>query len=366
MSQGNDFANYAASDEANAASEDVWFVAVASDDIKQMTVDQLDEAFRLGVISAQTQVWTEGMESWAPLGEVADLDGADASDSPSVSEDEEETAIARMEYDTLAQQAAAPSYSSAAAGQHSARHSPVPTQQNGFASGPSSFAPVTSSFAPTATSSSPAPLGLSSGPVALNVDEDMPSIRRGRRFRPERWLLAAAAIVGVGVTAYNNSDVFSSSVAVAETGKAAPTALAARPYEAGGGVERGASLGGTAKSGADEEESAPAETGANDKATGSSAPSSAASAPMNDAKAEADDSDGAAPSGATAKAAAKESLKGSFSKAFDKKAPAAKPRASKARKATARRAAAKPAKAPKKAGAARAGSAFDPLNDSLP
>lgn len=351
MSQGNDFANYAASDEgSSAASEDVWFVAVSSDDIKKMTVDQLDEAFRLGVISAETQVWTEGMEGWAPLGEVADLEGADASDSPSASDDEEETSIARMEYDSPAQQAAAPSYAG------SAQHSPVALSgQNGFASGPSSFAPVTSSFAPSASSVG-APLGLSSGPVALNVDEDMPAIRRGRRFRPERWLLAAAAIAGVGVTAYNNSDVFSSSVAVADTGKAAPTALAARPYEAGGGVERGAPLG-SAKSGEDE---ASADTKGS---IGSPAPTGAASAPMNDAKAESDEPPATA---AKAEAPAKESLKGSFSKAFNKKTPAAKPRAAKPRKAAARRAAAKPAKASKKAGAPRAGSAFDPLNDSLP
>jgi hypothetical protein len=364
MSQGNDFANYAASDEASTASEDVWFVAVASDDIKQMSVDQLDEAFRLGVISAETQVWTEGMESWAPLGEVADLDGEDSSDSASARDDEEETSIARMEYDSAArqsgaQQAAAPSYANAAAQQSTAQ-----SFQNAFASGPSSFAPVTSSFAPTASGLGSAPLGLSSGPVALNVDEDMPPLRRGRRFRPERWLLAAAAIAGVGVTAYNNSDIFSSSVAVAETGKPAPSALAARPYEEAGGVERGASLG--AKSGSDEEASAPGEAGADSKAiVGSIAPSSAATtaAPMNDAKAEEDE-----PSAPVAKASAptKESLKGSFSKAFNKKAPAAKPRATKARKATARRAAPKPAKAAKKAGPARAGSAFDPLNDSLP
>src|SRR6187401_3866474 len=80
MSQGNDFANYASSvEDRSSASEDVWFVAVSSDDIKQMSVDQLDEAFRLGVITAQTAVWTEGMEAWAPLGEVADLDGDDSS-----------------------------------------------------------------------------------------------------------------------------------------------------------------------------------------------------------------------------------------------------------------------------------------------
>ena len=78
MSQGNDFANYTAASDGNGASEEVWFVAVAADDIKQMTVDQLDEAFRLGVITGATAVWTEGMEAWAPLGQVVDLDGDDA------------------------------------------------------------------------------------------------------------------------------------------------------------------------------------------------------------------------------------------------------------------------------------------------
>src|SRR6187401_2853989 len=82
MSQGNDFANYASSvEDRGSASEDVWFVAVASDDIKQMTIDQLDEAFRLGIITGETPVWTEGMEAWAPLAKVADLDGDSGSEA---------------------------------------------------------------------------------------------------------------------------------------------------------------------------------------------------------------------------------------------------------------------------------------------
>src|ERR1043165_5620050 len=82
MSQGNDFANYSAASNAGAdGSEEVWFVAVASDDIKQMTIDQLDEAFRLGVITGDTPVWTEGMEAWSPLAQVADLDGSSDGES---------------------------------------------------------------------------------------------------------------------------------------------------------------------------------------------------------------------------------------------------------------------------------------------
>jgi len=360
MSQGNDYANYAASDEARTtASEDVWFVAVASDDIKQMTVDQLDEAFRLGVISAQTQVWTEGMEAWAPLGEVADLDAADGG-SASASDDDEETSIARTEYESPAQHAAAHGFATASAQAGSLN---LQSSQSGFAAGPSSYAPVTSSVGPGGHS---ADLGRSTGPVALNLDEDMPPIRHGRRFRPERWLLAAAAVAGIGVTAYNNSDIFGSSAAVASTTAASSnTALAARPYEGepGAGVQRGASLG--AAQGTEKEDSDEATPKA--AAVGSARAGDTTPAKASEEDEAAADSEPAAV--AQADAPAKDSLKGSFSKAFNKKAVAAKPAKAakpvKARK-TASRATSRPAKASKKAGVPRAASAFDPLNDSLP
>src|SRR5438045_9712601 len=37
--------------------EEVWHVAIAWDDIKTMSLDQLDDAFRLDVIAADTPVW---------------------------------------------------------------------------------------------------------------------------------------------------------------------------------------------------------------------------------------------------------------------------------------------------------------------
>ncbi len=335
MTQGNAFANYAASVEDTSSSSDVWHVAVASDDIKQMSVDQLDEAFRLGVISSETPVWTEGMDAWAPLGEVADLDGDGDGDGD-------------VEIDGPTQ-----------AGSFGAMppHGGVMPHPS-FAGGPSSVAPVTSSFAPAA---GPAALLVqSTGPVALNVDEDMPPIRVGRRFKPERWLLAAAGIAAIGVTAYNNSELFSASaaspVAAVDSQAAGSKALAARPYEAGGGVDRGSPIG--AANADAEDESAAAKSG-----------DSAGDTPLGAAPAAKEVAAKAEPAPAATKAGlspAKESLQGSFSKAFTKKAPPAKPaKAVKARKA-AIRAAAAPRKAKKAASAPRAGSAFDPLNDSLP
>jgi len=247
MSQGNDFANYASSvEERSAASEDVWFVAVSSDDIKQMSVDQLDEAFRLGVITAETAVWTEGMEAWAPLGEVADLD-ADGDDS------ESEAAPAAASSSAAFSSAASSSNGESVPSQrrtnpgwqnpfdvpgsafsdspsHSPSHSlapqaPVPALST-RSMGPSSFAPVTASYAPGS-------LGQSTGPVALNVDEDMPLVSRGRRFRPERWLLAAAGVVAVGVIGFNNADLLSSKSMAAAENQASAAALVAHPYELG-------------------------------------------------------------------------------------------------------------------------------------
>ena len=360
MSQGNDFANYSASSNARAtASEDVWFVAVASDDIKQMNVEQLDEAFRLGVITAETAVWTEGMEAWAPLGEVADL-GADDDESDDSSDEPQSAVSHAAATHAAATHAAAPQHHHAAAHHHhhhaapatsGVSFAPVTLQSmhsngpNSFAAGPSSVAPVTASFAP------PSPFVQSTVPVALNVDEDMPPIRVGRRFRPERWLLAVAAVAGLGVTAYNNSDLFASSpapVAAAAVPAAAPVSKA---YDVGGGVEKGASM--PSKEDGDE----PSKLVADDAPIGASS-STAAKESLAKEAAKEEPAAVAAPS--------KENLKGSFTKAFNKKAPAAKP--AKAAKAAKQRKTASRAAAPKakKSSAPKAASAFDPLNGSLP
>jgi hypothetical protein len=47
---------------------------VSSDDVKVMTLEQLDDAFRLDVIDTSTPVWKAGMSTWSPLGLVAGID----------------------------------------------------------------------------------------------------------------------------------------------------------------------------------------------------------------------------------------------------------------------------------------------------
>ena len=355
MSQGNDFANYsAAAASGSTGAEDVWFVAVASDDIKQMSVDQLDEAFRLGVITAETAVWTEGMEAWAPLGQVADLDGNAEETSGSVPVAGAGAAHAGQRRDERHEaHATQPTVSQGGFSAAQSGFSTLQSAQHSLSPGPSSISPVTSSYAPPAGSS---------GPVALNVDEDMPVIRHGRRFRPERWALAAAAIVAIGVVGYNN--MFSSSVASAGTQAPAAAPAAApvsRGYDSADGVEPGEKL--TAKASAtDSEAAAPAKAADEPSHTGASAAASSAAT-----KAAAADDDSEDAPATTKKGADKDSLKGNFSKAFNKKTPTAKaakvkPRSKSARATTKARA----TKASKKPGVARSQSAFDPLNDSLP
>lgn len=57
----------------------VWHVAVSPDDVKVMTLEQLDDAFRLDVIDTSTPVWKNGMSTWSTLGNVAGIE-----DEPSV------------------------------------------------------------------------------------------------------------------------------------------------------------------------------------------------------------------------------------------------------------------------------------------
>ncbi|WP_437815283.1 DUF4339 domain-containing protein [Sorangium sp. So ce1078] len=59
--------------------ETLWHVAIAPDDIKVLTLDKLDDLFRLDLIDESTKIWRPGMASWQPLGVVAGIDPAPAS-----------------------------------------------------------------------------------------------------------------------------------------------------------------------------------------------------------------------------------------------------------------------------------------------
>lgn len=75
---------------ASFADHEIWHVLVASDDMKRMNVEQLDDAFRLDVVDASTLVWKTGMTAWRRLGSLAGLD------------EEQETVTKQMTAETLA------------------------------------------------------------------------------------------------------------------------------------------------------------------------------------------------------------------------------------------------------------------------
>ena len=56
--------SYVARPAGRATEISVWHVAVSSDDVKVMTLEQLDDAFRLDVIDTSTPVWKSGMTTW--------------------------------------------------------------------------------------------------------------------------------------------------------------------------------------------------------------------------------------------------------------------------------------------------------------
>lgn len=65
--------------------EDLWHVRVAPDDVKILTLEQVDDLFRLEVIDEDTQLWQEGMDEWLPLRVVAGLDDEEAPSPPPIS-----------------------------------------------------------------------------------------------------------------------------------------------------------------------------------------------------------------------------------------------------------------------------------------
>jgi hypothetical protein len=134
--------------------EEMWQVALAPGEIKLVNLEQLDDLFRLEIIDEKTKVRRGGVGEWLPLSVVADIDEASA---------------------PPAQQEATPRVTPVAAVLAEAR-----------SESPTSVTPLT-------------PQSIS--PIAVS---NAPAAKRGGMSRAERWLLAVAALSGLGVTLYRN------------------------------------------------------------------------------------------------------------------------------------------------------------------
>src|SRR6188768_3546365 len=57
-----------------SADTDKWHVQIAQDEVKVLSLEQLDDLYRLSIVDSETQVWQTGMTEWQPLRVIAGLD----------------------------------------------------------------------------------------------------------------------------------------------------------------------------------------------------------------------------------------------------------------------------------------------------
>jgi hypothetical protein len=62
-------------------SDDQWHVRVGNE-VKVLTLEQLDDLFRLEIIDSETKVWQPGMPEWLPLSVVAGMEDSDEAAPP--------------------------------------------------------------------------------------------------------------------------------------------------------------------------------------------------------------------------------------------------------------------------------------------
>ncbi len=80
--------------------DELWHVEVTSNDVRVVTIEQLDEAFQAGAINEHTRVWQTGMDAPVSLGELLGLGDDDAGDEPEASGVIETASFADAEVDT--------------------------------------------------------------------------------------------------------------------------------------------------------------------------------------------------------------------------------------------------------------------------
>src|SRR5438046_73718 len=54
--------------------QDLWHVRIAPGEVKVLTLEQVDDLYRLDMIEPSTLLWQQGMSGWLPLRVVAGLD----------------------------------------------------------------------------------------------------------------------------------------------------------------------------------------------------------------------------------------------------------------------------------------------------
>lgn len=169
-----------------------WHVQVGPDDIKIMNLEQLDDAFRLDLISERTMVWTKGLGQWKALGVVL----SDTESEEEIEEVEPELLPASPQLNPFAGQVAVLPFRVVTSAPPQAPRPPAPPQSVAPRSvPPQSFAPQSTlpqSFAPQAA----APQGpFSVMPTAFEIPSQAEVPRNPRAMRPVAFAIAALGLV---------------------------------------------------------------------------------------------------------------------------------------------------------------------------
>jgi hypothetical protein len=216
--------SYSARPTGRATEISVWHVAVSSDDVKVMTLEQLDDAFRLDIIDTSTPVWKTGMSTWSSLGIVAGID--DEPTTAHISVRQEPSALwpppawppptggAPSHSNAVSNREAAPSRSRppppalrptvAPSGPHVRSATPAPSPR--AAAQPSRPAPTAR---PTPPSARPA-VQIANFAMPASVPPAAYSVPPQYYARPKSsssfgsWVLGLAVVAGLLVTAYRN------------------------------------------------------------------------------------------------------------------------------------------------------------------
>jgi hypothetical protein len=201
--------------------------------VKQLTLEQLDDLFRLDVISADTQIWQEGMDEWLPLSVVAGLGDDEPPISIPVSAPPPRSAqrIAATTSTAWPPVATAPAPAAVSSwppavsfgttAPLSTRPPPPSARSNPPVSDPLSSWPPAAAWSdpPRAASVSPLAATVAANQFADNYvsprfEDTTPGARVGVGGA---WVIVLSVIVGVAVTLYRNAVVHAAAGSMGQT-----------------------------------------------------------------------------------------------------------------------------------------------------
>jgi hypothetical protein len=186
---------------------DLWHVAVAPGDTKILSLEQLDDLFRLDIIDASTRIWQPGMNDWLPLSVVAGLDAPAPPPPPS----------ARRPV------APPPPPAPQRTALHAVPSAPPPAPQRNTAY--AQTVPVANAWPPMSTPSpSFAPASPSFAPAP--IESFRPMVLSGRAMSPPksggaagRFVLVLALLAGTAVSLYRNGVVRQAALSAGQEAK---------------------------------------------------------------------------------------------------------------------------------------------------